>query len=338
MLVLLLSGALPACGGSGGGDAAGVVSPPVTPAALQPEYQFTVSDAGNQSQWLKIESTFGNALAQEVTIDFRIEPFVGRFNYAEQSTLVQSGAVAVTSTFGPIVVDIQEPILLISGSPPANVQFAADITLEGHVDISIANDVVTLERPGQTPVTMSFRDFESLVSQQSSAPLWLHQSSMAWASLHLLHSLVTLNANVLVNIDRELEENGVADVACDAFDAAPPAPALAQGLSRLTWLGSGQFRTADRFAWDFTSCWLDSDRSRTAIFDGTVRLDGYSTSSAAGMITRIGFQSFDNAPGGIFFENLAMDSIRENSPLVYSRYVPHSFILSGGIRLIFDMP
>lgn len=326
-------------GGSGGGPSAGSPAPPVGNAMLLDTYNFALSDAGAESLRLTINSSFGRSEASEVIVDFRIEPAVGRYTFSNRSVVYENAAIAVTTTFGSIVIDIIEPMSLLPGEPPSNVMFTADISLEGRVEITVADGAVTLDRGGSLVATMPFDEFEALISMPLVRPLWQHQSSMAWAVLDLLRNLITASADALLSIDETLAMRTTISRDCDQFPEAPPSGALAQGSATLTWLGSGAIGNADRFTWDFTSCWLDTGTARTRLLDGRMRLDGLTRSASNGIITQIGFRLFDGlTTGGVFFEGLRIVDVRESESGGYVTLPLHDYVLTDGIRIIFDAP
>lgn len=330
---------LAACGGGGGGGAASTGSAPlpIGNAMLLGAYDFSVSDIGAERLRLTINSSFGRNEASNVVVDFRIEPAIGRYTFADRVVAYENAAIAVTTTFGSIVIDIIEPMSLAPGAIPSNVTFTADISLEGRVEIDIADGLVTLDRGGSLVATMPFDEFEALISMPLTMPLWQHQSSMAWAVLDLLRNLIMASADAMRLIDDSLATNTTTTNDCDAFSGAPPPGELAQGSATLTWLGSGAISNADRFTWDFTSCWLDTGNARTRLLDGRMRLDGLTRTAANGSITQIGFRTFDGLiTGGVFFDDLRIVDVRESGNGAYGALPLHDYVLSNGLRIIFD--
>lgn len=330
---------LAACGGGGSGGGTPTSNDGTRAAlgnaALVERYGFTLSDAGADSSRLRLRSTFGRGDTSDVIVDFRIEPAVGTYSFEEGTLVYENAAIAVTTTFGSIVVDIIEPLVLGRGDIPDDVTFTADISLEGHVEITIANALVTMDRGGLR-VTLPFDEFESLIATPLTTPLWQHQSSMAWAVLDLLRNLVAATADALPLINDALAASTAITENCDAFPSAPPAGALARGAATLTWLGSGTISTGDRFTRDFTSCWIDTGTARTGMLEGRMRLEGLVRTTAGSSITQIGFRTLEGLPmGGIFFDDLRLIAIRTTTT-GHVAFAPHDYMLGNGLRITFD--
>lgn len=340
LLFLPLFGlAAAACGGGGGGGGSGRSVAPVG-AALLPDYDFSLSDAGDERNRLVATATFGGPAPIDVTIDFRIEPAVGRYEYASRTVVFEDGAIAVEGDYGPMVVDIVEPVTLAPGAIPDGVTVEVSAAFfQGVVSVTFSGGMVELAQAGASPVSMPFNEFEDLILSQTFIPVWQRQSSLAWAALDLLRQLVTASADSFALIGSDLESSIAVERFCDAFPGSPPPGAQVQGLSRLTWLGSGQIRNGDRFAWEFTSCWLDSPTGRDVLLDGRVDLNGYSATASGGSITRIGYDAaVTGVVPGLDFMGLGVSRTVESPAGVFQYASGQSFTLGNGLRVTFSAP
>ena len=315
-LASVFAGALvSACGGGGGGggaSAGGSTPTPISAAAFLPTYNFSLSDVGATTNRLVTQTSFGGATPIDVMIDFRIEPTIGQYTLADKSLIFDDAAIAVEGDFGPMVVDIVEPMHLAPGEAPSEVSLEVTVPLEGLVRLRFTSGMVEMQLGTGSAQTIGFDEFEGLVGSQVFIPVWQRQSSLGWAALDLLRHLITASADSVQLIDFNLATSVSFDEMCDPFPGSPPAGALNQGMARLTWLGSGQIQTGDQFDWDFTSCWLDSPGDRDILLDGSVNLNGYTREATGGSVTRIGYASFNALVGGVFFDDLVIAGTTEN--------------------------
>ena len=336
---------LAACSGGGGGGGAGgnnggVVAPPINDASFLPVYNFTISDVGTELDWLTIDAIYTADFITDkiITTDFRIEPVVGQYTLATQTVVFENAAIAVETTFGALVIDIIEPLRLEPGQVPNNVSFAVDVALEGRSLVEFIDGNVELVRVNGTPEVIDFATFEALARGGLTFPLWQQQSSVAWAVLDLFRQVITATADSLLLINDDLESTSTVEQFCDTFTGPPPAGALNQGMATLTWLGSGEIANADRFSWEFVSCWLNPPGDRGALLNGRANLDGYSITAGNNVITRIGYESFDSIKGGVFFDNLVFSGTVESSPMTIDLAEEKTYTMSGGLRIIFEQP
>ena len=307
-------------------------------AALLPVYKFTLSDVGAPADRLSMDSIYVGQFESESTADFRIEPTVGRYVLASKNVIFDDTAIAVETTFGPMVIDVFEPMELAPGKIPDNVSLTVAVTVEGNVHLTFRNGNVEFALENDPAETISFADFEALAVSTSQIPLWQRQSSVAWAVLDMLRQLVTAAADAAELINADLDPALMLEQSCDAFGAAPPPGALNQGMATLTWLGSGGIQNGDSFSWDFTSCWRSSNGTRGVLLDGRAELKGYTLTTSNGSVTRVGFEADDNFRGGLLFDQLAYAGTLEVAPDMHVVPEQQSYILGGGIRIIFSEP
>jgi hypothetical protein len=207
----------------------------------------------------------------------------------------------------------------------------------GLVSVRFINGQVELLRGSSAPVVLGFDEFEDLLQQQTSTPVWQHQTALGWVTLDLLRELITAQADAIAMIDQNLESTTVRDTMCDPFPGAPIPGALSQGMSRFNWLGSGRIQNGDSFAWEFTSCWLDTATNRDFLLDGRIDFRGLSTQLAGGSIRRIGFESV-GTPGGMLFDDLDIIATVGSGISTVTVAPERSFTLDRGVRIFFEAP
>ena len=334
--MILLGGTAAGCGGSGGSSAAAAQdNMPLASATLLPSYAFTLSDTGTEADRLVATAQFEPSQPVDVTIDSRIEPTLGEYDFASGTVTLTAGAIAAESDFGAMVIDILGPVVLEPGRPPADVTIEITVGLEGLVRLRFMGGSVELERVAGGAVTVfTIDEFEGLLARRLSVPVWQHQSALGWIVIDLLRTLVARTADAVIQIDPELERMIAVDTECDLLSGMLPSGVLVQGMSRLTWLGSGVIETGDDFAWDHTSCWLAAPSGRGALLDGRINLRGLTGRTASERVVEIGFQSV-NSLGGVLFEDLTL-AVTRDTPSGTVLVPEQTFLLSNGIRLTFE--
>ena len=167
------------------------------------------------------------------------------------------------------------------------------------------------------------------------APDWQHRAALTIQALEYLYLHAFDMISALNHIDDTLPANNPDTIECEEFPGIPPA-SVTQGMSVLTWLGSGDLKPGDSFRWQFSGCWLhDTFSDRDEYLDGGIDLLGYTEVIDNNTITRIGFEPFQSGDGGVVFDNFVIQGLIQFQPGDYAFDISSPVTLNGGFVLVF---
>ena len=337
LLALLGLGMLLVGGCGGGGEDEDPGAGGGGPVALLPVYDIQIVNVSGNFDLFGFAFTdaLGNDLA--VSMDFSTGALRGSYTLASDDITLNSAGFTALTFLGSMRIEINDDITLDAGALPGSGTFEVRVGADSIV-VTLSDSQVDLSLNGGASVLLSWDEFDSLLGSLANE-LWQRQASLAWAVIDVMRGMINLTVEGLRLIDDPLESAGSVERMCDSFPGMPPAGALNQGMSTLTWLGSGEITNGDGFDWNFVSCWLDGGASDDFLIDGVVGLVGYSESIANNTLVSIGLESFEGLPpGGVIFNDVRSGITQESTPGTFIVPPENNFIFSGGFSPLFSEP
>ena len=336
-IVAMLSG----CGGGGGSDEG--TNDSNGNEILLPNYAYSISalPGGTNPFTVTIGQAVigvdsGNTITGTVEVGSTLDDKILLTNrtVAAGSTFSVNSDLGI-QTFGSFDVTVVNELAFAFEDPPTVGVLEVAANTE-NIRITVVSAGVQISLNNGQPVPLTWSQFEDLLDDNT-APAWQKRASLAVQALQFVYIRAFDIASVFDLINASLEANIQTTDMCDEFPGVPPG-GVAQGMSVLTWLGSGSIQPGDSFRWDFTDCWFDDLTSaRDEYLNGGIDLIGYTEVIDNDTITRIGFEPFQASPGGVIFDNFEVQGLVEINPPSgdYSFDAGDPPILNGGFALVF---
>ncbi|MGC9324848.1 MAG: hypothetical protein ACP5G0_08905 [Desulfomonilia bacterium] len=199
---------------------------------------------------------------------------------------------------------------------------------------------------GTDTASLSFDDFEEIFG--STAPTWQQQAGLAYSVLGFvveqIYFVVETIGYIGENEDFLIDNPAPIVTTCDAFPAgAAPAGVPQQGSRTFTWddiSGNADPGPEDGFSWEFDNCWEDDpDDDIDTLIDGRVELIGFSeiseTRNNIQVITRVGFEPYLEADGGVEYTDLVICEVEESPPGTFTIDTESIVTVNGGFSISF---
>jgi len=143
----------------------------------------------------------------------------------------------------------------------------------------------------------------------------------------------------VLDLIESMPDTSPVTVMCEAFPGAPPAGVLNQGMCELTWLGSGDIKPGDSFHWNFTDCWVTDGPDSGQLANGAIDFSGYTrVVDSNNRLVRLGFEPFDQQPGGVVYEGLTITETVEVEAGMFELDASTRVVLDGGLAIVFFEP
>jgi hypothetical protein len=222
------------------------------------------------------------------------------------------GVAVSVDPFGSFDIDVVTDLDVVLEDPPS----AGEIEIISASETSVVTFVATgveLGLSGTVPVFFTWDDFGALL-ENDTVPDWQRRASLGVLALEYVYIRAFAVIGVLGQIDDRLVSANPRIVMCAAFTGSPPPGVLAQGLSTLTWLGSGSLQPGQDFRWEFTDCRIDDPSTdRDELLNGGIDLLGYSRVVSNNVLTRIGFEPTQTGDGGVVFDDFVIQPLAQDS-------------------------
>ena len=347
-VVLLAALSLASCGG--GDDGGDVVDTPATiPDVLNYEIKQAddtdlVIDQSERS--VTITSALLTGTFDRTNDDFTLVPFGPAMSVDAGSFL--DGLYG--SEFNNYVLQVEKTLTWNSDNSPTDGEFVIrDQTVVTRIRVTATPTGVDLEYfPSSVadPVlnsSVSWQEFDGMFADES-AEAYERIAAFAYSVLRFMYEqggLVISSLEYLGDNDLLLENNLSLAESCDPYPYGTTDPTVSDpGETLITWNDDsfdGSLGPGDSFLAFYTECWVNDDSDDfDQLYDGSVNLVYYVEVEQDGVITRIGFEPFDSATGGIDFDNIEIiETETDASRQLVIIDQGSKLVLNGGFSMVF---